>query len=106
MQTPTGSIRTSMTPLKGSKPVKDFPTMVGRGTRMELWGTIAAIVAMAIMMLLPAPEGLSTAGQRTAALFLGALILWTTEAIPIAVTSILILALQPILGLNPLGPAF
>ena len=61
---------------------------------------------MAVVILMPTPEGLTAAGQRTAALFLGALILWATEAIPIAITSILVLALQPILNISTLGAAF
>src|SRR5690606_6247591 len=39
------------------------------------------------------------------ALFVGALILWTTEAIPISVTSLLVIAVQPIFGLIDLGGA-
>ena len=35
-----------------------------------------------------------------AALFIGILVLWATEAIPIAVTSLLALALQPIFQLT------
>ena len=35
-----------------------------------------------------------------AALFIGILVLWSTEAIPIAVTSLLALALQPIFRLT------
>jgi sodium-dependent dicarboxylate transporter 2/3/5 len=69
-------------------------------------GVAASFAVFAIVLLLPAPEGLSVQGQRMAALFLGILVLWTTEALPIAVTAILALILQPILGLNPLGAAF
>jgi sodium-dependent dicarboxylate transporter 2/3/5 len=73
---------------------------------MDIVGTLAAIAAMAIVILLPTPQGLTIPGQRAAAIFLGALILWTTEAIPIAITGIFVLALQPILGVNTLGAAF
>jgi sodium-dependent dicarboxylate transporter 2/3/5 len=71
-----------------------------------LVGIIAALAAFALVMLAPTPEGLTEAGQRTAALFVLVLVLWSTEALPIAVTSLLALALQPVLGLNPLGAAF
>ena len=40
--------------------------------------------------------------QRLAALFAGVLVLWATEALPIAVTSLLALALQPLFGLTSL----
>ena len=55
-----------------------------------------------LLLLAPAPEGLSTAGWRMAALFAVALVLWATEAIPIAVTALLVLVLQPILGIADL----
>ena len=83
----------------------DWPATAGRGIRKEVWGTIAAITVIVVVALLPAPQGLTSAGQRTAALFLGTLILWTTEAVPIGITSVLVLALQPILGLNSVGAA-
>jgi sodium-dependent dicarboxylate transporter 2/3/5 len=41
-----------------------------------------------------------------AALFVLILILWSTEALPIAITSLLALVFQPILGLNSLNTAF
>jgi solute carrier family 13 (sodium-dependent dicarboxylate transporter), member 2/3/5 len=74
--------------------------------RKDMWCAALAVLAIAAVISMPTPVGLSAAGQRTAALFVGALILWTTEAVPIAVTSILILALQPILGVGTLGSAF
>jgi sodium-dependent dicarboxylate transporter 2/3/5 len=43
--------------------------------------------------------------QRTAALFAFGLVLWSTEAVPIAVTSLLTLILQPIMRISALGPA-
>jgi sodium-dependent dicarboxylate transporter 2/3/5 len=63
-------------------------------------GIIAAIVVALIILMLPAPDGLNVEGQRMAALFAVALILFVTEAIPIAVTSVLVLMLQPIMGIT------
>jgi len=65
---------------------------------------VGAVVIMAIVMALPTPEGLSPQGQRLAAIFALALVLWTTEALPVAATSILVLALQPMFGLTSLAP--
>jgi sodium-dependent dicarboxylate transporter 2/3/5 len=45
-------------------------------------------------------------GQRAGALFAAALILWVTEPVPIAITALLAIVLQPILGIAPLGVAF
>ena len=63
-------------------------------------GIVASILAAAIILMLPAPEGLSTEGHRMAALFAVALILFVTEAIPIAMTSVLVLLLQPVMGIT------
>ncbi len=71
----------------------------------KLPGILAALIAAALIILMPTPEGLSPAGQRTAALFVAALILWSTEALPIAVTSLLAIAMQPLLNVSALGPA-
>jgi len=76
------------------------------GSKTSAVGIVIAAAATAIVLILPTPQGLDPAGQRTAALFIGALILWSTESLPIAVTSLLTLAVQPLFGLTPLGPAF
>ena len=68
--------------------------------RTATLGLIGAVVATGVVMLLPTPEGLTDQGHRMAALFIGILVLWATEAIPIAVTSLLALALQPIFQLT------
>src|SRR3990172_8032175 len=81
-------------------------TLGGSKFRTDILGLLAAIVAAIVVLLLPTPQGLSPEGHRMAALFVGALILWATEAIPIAVTSVLVLAMQPIFGLGALGAAF
>jgi sodium-dependent dicarboxylate transporter 2/3/5 len=75
-------------------------------TRSRLAGLAAAVVLPALLILAPTPEGLAPEGQRMAALFLAALVLWTTEAIPIAATSLLVLVLQPLLGVADLRTAF
>jgi sodium-dependent dicarboxylate transporter 2/3/5 len=63
-------------------------------------GILASIVVALIILALPTPEGLPVEGQRMAALFAVALILFVTEAIPIAVTSVLVLMLQPVMGVT------
>jgi sodium-dependent dicarboxylate transporter 2/3/5 len=76
----------------------------GPRLKVEVLGLVAALAATAIVLVLPTPQGLPVQGQRLAAIFAGALVLWGTEAVPIAVTSILVLALQPIFGLTSLLP--
>lgn len=63
-----------------------------------LWlGAIASLV----VLVAPAPEGLAPAGQRLAAIVTLMAIWWVTQAMPVAVTSLLPLALFPILGVQP-----
>lgn len=57
-------------------------------------------------MVLPAPMGLPPEGQRMGALFLSLLVLWVTEAIPVAVTALLAVALLPIFRIMELQSAF
>lgn len=64
----------------------------------------AAVVAAGILAA-PSPDGLPPAAQRVAALFFVCLILWVTEAIPIAVTALLAVVLQPVVGVAPLPGA-
>jgi solute carrier family 13 (sodium-dependent dicarboxylate transporter), member 2/3/5 len=74
--------------------------------RRTVLGLLAAVVLPGVLMLLPAPAGLSGAGQRMAALFLAALILWATEALPVAVTALLAVLLQPVLRVEEVRAAF
>ena len=56
-------------------------------------------VALAFLVLaVPAPEGLSIEGQRTAAIFLLMGAWWATEAVPVAVTALVPLAPISIVG--------
>ncbi len=75
-------------------------------SRKEIISLFVAVAASAVVLYLPTPEGLGVPGQRTAALFVLILILWSTEAIPITIGALLALVLQPILGLNDLNTAF
>jgi solute carrier family 13 (sodium-dependent dicarboxylate transporter), member 2/3/5 len=54
---------------------------------------IAALAAYGIVRLLPATEGLSTASQSLLATVAAGTILWMSEAIPIGLTSLILLAL-------------
>ncbi|HUF72699.1 MAG TPA: DASS family sodium-coupled anion symporter [Gammaproteobacteria bacterium] len=81
-------------------------TAVQRGfPKPKLPALGGAIVATALVLIMPTPEGLSPEGHRLMALFVGALILWATEAIPISATALLVIAIQPLFGLIDLGGA-
>jgi anion transporter len=66
------------------------------------WGILLAVAALVAVLLLPTPEGLTTAGQRMLAVLAFAVIVWMTEAIDYAVSAIVIAALMAfLLGLSP-----
>ena len=65
----------------------------------ENFGFLLGAVAALLVILLPTPENLSPEGHKTAALFLLMGIWWATEAVPVAVTALVPLALFPLLGI-------
>jgi sodium-dependent dicarboxylate transporter 2/3/5 len=56
-------------------------------------GGLAAVVAFALPLVFP-PADLGTAGTRMLAIFLAAIVLWVTEAIPLHATAMLIILLE------------
>ena len=86
--------------------IADDAVAVGARPRTYILGLVGAAVTMVVVPLLPTPQGLPLEGQRMAALFAGVLVLWSTEALPIAVTAVLALVLQPVFRLGTLGAAF
>ncbi|MEW5927945.1 MAG: SLC13 family permease, partial [Gemmatimonadota bacterium] len=68
-------------------------------------GLLLGPLLFAAMLLAPAPDGLSAAGWRAAAV--GALMAawWVTEAVPIAATALLPLPLFPLLGVAKIDAA-
>jgi sodium-dependent dicarboxylate transporter 2/3/5 len=61
-------------------------------------GLLLAPALAIVMMALPEPEGLTPAGWRAAALGIWMGIWWATEAVPVAVTALMPIALFPLLG--------
>ncbi len=59
---------------------------------------VASILILLLIISMPAPAGLSTAGQRTIGIFVMAMILWMTTALPLSVTGVLVIAALPLLG--------
>lgn len=62
---------------------------------------LAGLGLFAVFLALPAPAGLSPAGWHAAAVALLMALWWITEALPLAVTSLLPLVLFPALGILP-----
>jgi di/tricarboxylate transporter len=57
----------------------------------------AAAVFLAILMV-PVPSGLSVQGQEVLAIVAGAVVLWATEALPVAVSSLLVVVMLNVTG--------
>ena len=62
-------------------------------------GFVLGLIMALIVLSLPTPEGLSSEAHRTAAIFLLMGTWWATEAVPVAVTALVPLALFPLLGI-------
>jgi sodium-dependent dicarboxylate transporter 2/3/5 len=68
---------------------------------------LAAAVALALAVtLLVGGSALTPAGQRMAGLFAAVFVLWATEALPVAVTALIAVAAQPVLGVAEVRAAF
>ncbi|RMG54318.1 MAG: sodium/sulfate symporter, partial [Gammaproteobacteria bacterium] len=66
---------------------------------------LLALLALILVQSSP-PDGLDAGGWASLVIFLLCLILWVTQLLPLAVTSILGLALLPLLGVMPAADAF
>lgn len=82
-----------------------FVEKAGGRSRAANVGLLAGPVVFVLLLLLPAPAGLSFVGWRTAAVASLMAIWWTTEAIPIPATALLPLPLFPLLGVLDMGNA-
>ncbi len=67
---------------------------------------LLAFFIVFLSYVLPTPEGLSHNGQIMIGILIMAAILWVSEPIPLAVSSLLIMILQPLLGVLPAGDVF
>ncbi len=72
---------------------------------VRLTGLLLGPAACALLLLLPTTEGLSPVGWRTAAVAVWMAVWWATEAIPLAVTALLPVALLPLFGIADVGAA-
>lgn len=84
--------------MSDERPQRDYSTA-------QRVGLLAGGIVFLLMLLLPAPEGLSGAGWRTTAVGTLMAVWWMTEAPSIPVTAFLPLALFPLLGVLPMEVA-
>lgn len=68
-------------------------------------GVPLAVLAAAVIWLMQTPPGLSLAGQKALALFGGIFVLYLTEAVPLAITSLMVVPAAVLSGVVPLRGA-
>ena len=71
----------------------------------KLLGLALAVAVAVLTVMLPAPQGLSPAAKNLVGIFCLTMILWVTEAIPVAATALLVVVLQPLLQVTTVGAA-
>jgi anion transporter len=78
-------------PLPASMPI---PAAGSSGGRVKRIGLLVALAALLAVLAMPAPQGLSAAGQVMLAVLAFAVIVWMTEALDYAVSAVVIGALM------------
>lgn len=86
------------------KPEHSSPDSATQGLRFENWrqkiGLPLALALPLLILLLVKPTGLSAAGHKALALFSGIFILYLTEAIPLPITSIIVVPAAVLMGIT------
>jgi len=65
--------------------------------RRDIFFIFLAFLILLTFLILPPQAGLSPAGQRALGIFSLALVLWVTNALPLSITGLLVIALIPLL---------
>ena len=86
-------------------PDQNNPSIIKPRTRVKLIGLIAGAIIFLALLMIPAPDGVSTPAWRVAALTVLMIIWWVSEAIPIAATALLPLAVLPMANISSLREA-
>ena len=73
--------------------------LLRRALRPVFFLVLAALFIFLVTM--PTPDGLTVGGQRAIAIFLLCLVLWITNAVPLAITSLFAIVLVPLLQVLP-----
>ncbi|WP_439239682.1 SLC13 family permease [Lonepinella sp. BR2919] len=73
-------------------------TSSSQSSWLKKLGIPLAIVIFCALMFMPTPDGLTLEGKKALAIFCAALMLWVSGALPIYLTSMLIIILLPLSG--------
>jgi anion transporter len=92
-------------PVQGASPITSAAATASpkpRTSPIKNFGLLAATAALIAIVMLPQPAGLSVAGQHMLGIFAFAVIVWMTEAVDYAASSIILMALIAfLLGFAP-----
>lgn len=102
---PVDSSATSVTPTCSREPSAEIHEFAPKHNRRQMSGFVVAVAAIGLALLLPTAEGLTPQAQRLAGLFIAAMALWFSEALPIGVTALLVVAAQPLLKIATMPAA-
>lgn len=75
-------------------------------TRKSAAGLLCAAALILLAALLPLPEGVTRTGFLSFAVFFGAIILWSLNALPMCVTAMMMIFIMPALGIFDLNTVF
>jgi sodium-dependent dicarboxylate transporter 2/3/5 len=81
--------------------MSEDPELLAGGMLRRSAGYSVAVLALLLMLFCPPPEGLDLSGWKVACVALLMAGLWITEAMPMAATALLPLALLPLAGVAP-----
>jgi sodium-dependent dicarboxylate transporter 2/3/5 len=80
--------------------------IIKKPTLRSMAALVVAFLILIIFYFLPTPEGLTHQGQVMIGILIMAAILWITEPIPLAVTGLLVMVIQPILQIREATDVF
>jgi sodium-dependent dicarboxylate transporter 2/3/5 len=86
-------------------PGPEEPAAGAVSDRRAIVGLIGGAAVFAVLLLLPAPDGMSGPAWRVAAVALLMAVWWVTEAIPVPATAMIPLVAFPLLGVSPIKVA-
>ena len=75
-------------------------------SKKGLIGLAIAIVLVLILSVIPVAEGATRQGYQALGLFLGAIIMWICETMPMMITAFLVMFIFPILNIMPLNTVY
>lgn len=73
--------------------------------KKKILGIALCTALIAIFCVLPPPEGMTESGMASIGLFLGALVLWMLEVVPMTVSALGLIALMPLFDIMPFNKA-